>query len=220
MPLGKQCCILDAISLVKLCQLELGLRRAIEWLLEDFDVSIPQKVFNEGRSNIHATDDDAAALFFTAVQSRVHYESIESCDQIIKRQVKSLPVQERTEIHNGERVAAALALKLSYSYKQYVVFVTDDLDAVSPIEKILDRDQIGLVKNSYDLLLFLASRHLGELTLDVVEIALKQLNYLLRNNSPDAPKYQEPDELLDVHLNEVVNLFQCRRELLTCVGDR
>jgi hypothetical protein len=89
-----------------------------------------------------------------------------------------------------------LAQPLSRAHGQYVIFVTDDYKAASSLQNILRDDQIGLVKNSYELLLFLASRHPEQLSLGELDKALRQLNRLLRNNDLPAAKMQKPDELL------------------------
>jgi len=222
---GKQCCILDTISLVKLCQLELGSKKAIEWLIEDFQVSIPKKVFEDGRRHIsEADDEEAQAVFFRNVQQYVHYGKYNSCEKLIAEcGITALwqyaSGEDKPHVDEGERVAAALALRLGYEYRQYVIFVTDDLKAIPLLKMILGgiSYQVGSVKNSYDLLLFLASRHPDEFPPNGMEIPLRQLNYLLRNNSPDAEPHQKPDELLGKYLDTLKKLSHQRLLFLDCL---
>ncbi|RMG31696.1 MAG: hypothetical protein D6732_14420 [Methanobacteriota archaeon] len=182
---------------MKLCQLELGPKRAIEWILEDFEIFIPQKVFDDGRANLLDTDDETRIIFFQRVQNQVYYEDITACEELMRDYVHRLPPPDRTHIDEGERIATALALRLSYECRQYVVLVTDDFKAIEPLRRILEEHQIGLIKNSFDLLLFLAGRYRDVLVPEEVEIALRQLTHLLRDNTPTAPKHQKPDEVLE-----------------------
>lgn len=212
----KQCCILDTISLVGLCRLELDSRRAIEWLVDDFDVSIPQKVFDDALRYIQV-DDETQSIFFRTVPPPVHYNTMVSCEQFLSRRIRSLPPQFIPQVDEGERAAAALALRMSRSLKQYTLLVTDDLKALDPLCITLDRHQIGIVKTSYDMLLFLASRHMIELPLEAIEIALKELNQLLRDNSRAARDSQKPDELLDKYLSILPELSDWNCRTLDCM---
>lgn len=222
----KQWCIVDTISLVSLCRLELGSRRVLEWLLDDFDVSIPPKVFNDAASYIRdmrriddetQIDDEAQSIFFRRLPQLVHRNTMVSCDYFLSRRIGDLPPEFTRYVHEGERIATALALKLSRSFKQYILLVTDDLKALEPLYIILDRNQIGIVKTSYDMLLFFASRHMIELSPEEIEIALRGLNYLLRDNSKPAHVPQKPDELLDKYLAMISKLSNWNCRTLDCM---
>lgn len=196
---GKQCCVFDTISLVKLCQLELGPRRAIEWLLEDFAVWIPQKVFDDGKRHL-SDDDDERTAFFNAVLSHVARKADDFFEECIDQHVRHLPPDERPRIDEGEGIATALALEISRFCKQYVVLVTDDYKAEPLLRQICSTDQIGITRTAYDLLLFLRSRHSDELPIEEIEAALRELARLLRDNSKPAHIPQKPDELRDQYL--------------------
>jgi hypothetical protein len=196
---GKQCCIFDTVSLVKLCQLELGLRRAIEWLLDDFAIWIPQKVFDDGKRNL-SDDDDERTVFFNAVLPRVVGKADDFFKECMNRHVRRLPPDKRPRVDEGEEIATALALELSRFCKQYVVLVTDDYKAEPLLRQICNTDQIGITRNAYDLLLFLRSRHSDELPVEEVEAALRELARLSRDNSKPAHIRQEPDELRDQYI--------------------
>jgi hypothetical protein len=197
---GKQCCIFDTVSLVKLCQLELGPKRAIQWLLEDFAVWVPQKVFDDGKHNLPTDDDDARTVFFNAVLPRVADRVDDYFEERMNEHVNYLPPEAKPRVDAGEKIATALALELSRFWGQYVVLVTDDYKAQPLLEEVCDTDQIGIVRNAYDLMLFLGSRHSDELAAVEVETAIKQLAYLLRDNSKPAHVAQKPDELRDNYL--------------------
>lgn len=199
---GRQCCVLDTVSLVKLCQLELGTQRAIEWILDDFSVHVPQKVHEECLNNL-PDDAEVRKVYFEKVAERVDYEGNATYDHLLGRQVERLKPSQQSKIHEGEAQAAAFALKLCHRHVQYVVLVTDDRKATDPLVALLLEDQIGSVKNSYDLLLFLRSRHPEELPVGVIDVALRELSTSIRNNSPDADKFQEPEELLVPYLEKV-----------------
>jgi hypothetical protein len=224
----KQCCVFDTDSLIRLCLLELGTRRVIEWLLDDFTVRIPKIVFDEGLANIgknlieaqraYGNDDETGDLlvqdidhvktfFRNRVDKLVQRKKPKASEKLISSRV---PAQHKSNVHRGEKSAAALALELAYSHRQYVVFVTDDLSASEPLEAILSDCQVGMLKNSFDLLLFLATRHrhTRKLTLRQVQIALKQLNYISRDNSPSAPANQDPDVLWRRYAREVEKLWE------------
>ena len=196
---GKQCCIIDTMSLVKLCQLELGPKRAIEWLLEDFAVWVPKKVFDDGKHKL-SDDDDEQTVFFNAVLPRVVGKADDFFEECMSQHVRRLPPDKRPRVDEGEKIATALALELSRFYKQYVVLVTDDYKAEPLLGEICNIDQIGIIRNAYDLLLFLRSRHSDELSIDEIEIALRELARLLRDNSKPAYILQKPDELRDQYL--------------------
>jgi hypothetical protein len=196
---GKQCCIFDTVSLVKLCQIELGPKRAIEWLLEDFAVRIPEKVFADGKPYL-SDDDDERTVFFGAVLPCVVDKADDTFEEYMSEHVERLSPDKRPQVDEGERVATALALELSRLCRQYVVFVTDDYRAKPILEGICDVDQIGVVRNAYDLLLFLSSRHSDELPIEEVEAALRELARLLRDNTKPAHFAQKPDELRDRYL--------------------
>ncbi len=196
---GKQCCVFDTNSLVKLCQLELGPRRAIEWLLDDFAVWIPEKVFEDGINNL-SDDDDERTVFFNAVQPRVVRQADDFFKNRVSQHVKRLPPNKRPNIDAGEEIATALALELSRFCKQYVVLATDDYKAEPLLKQYCNMDQIGIIKNAYDLLLFLRSRHSDELSVEEIEISLQELARLLRNNSISARILQKPDELRDHYI--------------------
>jgi hypothetical protein len=116
--------------------------------------------------------------------------------------VNHLPREARPRVDEGEKIAAALALELSRFCRQYVVLVTDDYKAKAPLEEICYVDQIGIIRNAYDLLLFLGSRHSDELSFTEIETALLQLTQLLRDNTiPAARISQKPDELRNDYLN-------------------
>ena len=222
---GKQCCIIDTISLVKLCRLELGNKRAIEWLLEDFCIFIPRKVFEEGRRNIknvnvgkeakagnkyqkgktphrniknvsiHEEREDTKK-FLKIAQDCVHNGNMDACIELISRCVQ----EQKFKIDEGEKIAAALALKMSLVHRQFIIFLTDDFRAIEPLEKLLNIYKIGKVINSYDILIFLLAHHPVELKPEDVEIALKGLTQLLRNNDMPAYEEQKPDDLLYEYL--------------------
>lgn len=191
--------MLDTVSLVRLCQLELGFRRAMEWLIDDLHVCLPDKVFEEGRLQLASADEQS--FYFSTVQPRVIYDRDKNYESIFERHVDRLPAGEKAKVDEGEKGAASFALELSRAHNQYVIFVTDDYKAASSLRDILRYDQVGLIKNSYELLLFLASRHPKELSLGELDRALRQLNQLLRNNHLPATKEQKPDELLLEYLN-------------------
>jgi len=203
---GKQCCIIDTMSLVKLCQLELGPKRAIEWLLEDFAVWIPKKVFDDGKRNLSA-DDDERTVFFNAVLPRVVGKADDFFEECMSQHVRRLPPDKRPCVDEGEKIATALALELSRFYKQYVMLVTDDYKAEPLLRQICSTDQIGITRNAYDLLLFLRSRHPDELPIEEIEAALRELAHLSRDNSKPARIRQEPDELRDQYI-EILNQNQ------------
>lgn len=196
--LEKQCCVLDTVSLVRLCQLELGVRRAVEWLIDDFHVCLPGKVFEEGRLKLASADEQS--IYFSVVQPQVIHDRNKDYDTIFGRHVDRLPPKEKSNLDEGESRAASFALELSRTHNQYVVLVTDDYKAAPSLRKILQDDQIGLIKNSYELLLFLASRHPEQLPLGNLDKALRDLTVLLRNDKLHAPTEQEPDKLLAEYL--------------------
>jgi hypothetical protein len=191
---GKQCCILDTNSLLFLSQVEIGSISAIEWILQDFTMAIPKIVFDDGKLNIPDENDELRSLFFRKIQPTISYVSDYFVDNISKL-TSHLEKKDQSNIDEGEKEALSLALELSRSHKQYVLLITDDLKAFGLLQKFVKDDQIGILINSFDLILFLASRHADQIPIASVPEAMKQLNYLWRNNSPDAPKYQEPDGL-------------------------
>jgi hypothetical protein len=205
---------LDTVSLVKLCQLELGVRRAVEWLIDDFHVCLPDKVFEEGRLQLASADDQS--FYFGTIQPRVIYDRNENYDSVFGRHVDRLPGGEKSNLDEGETRAASIALELSRVHNQYVVLVTDDHKAALSLQNILRDDQVGLIKNSYELLLFLASRHPEELPMGELDAALRQLNWLLRNNDLPAAIEQKPDELL----LEYLGVLQENRLSIRLPGNR
>ena len=197
----KQCCVLDTVSLVRLCQLELGVRQAVEWLIDDFHVCLPPRVFDEGKP--HLTSDEERSVYFRAVLPRVIYDRNQGYDSLLDAHVDRLPAEKQSSIDEGETKAAAFALELSRIYDQYVVLVTDDYRSIPSLEAILLNDQVGSIKNSYELLLFLGSRHPEELPAGELEAALRDLTRLLRNETLPKSVRQKPDELLLKYLSIV-----------------
>ncbi len=210
----KQCCVFDTVSLVRFCQLELRFRRAVEWLIDDFYVCVPQKVFEEGRLQLTSTEE--RKVYFKLVRPWVVYDRNHNYDSVFGRHVDRLSSQEKSSIDEGEAKAAAFALELSRIYNQYVVLVTDDYKAIPSLEKILRNDQVGLVKDSYELLLFLFSRHPKEIPLGELEAALRELTRLLRNNALPAAEEQVPD----TRLLEYLRLIWENRLSLKLLDDR
>lgn len=190
---GKQCCVTDTGALVNLCRLELGTKRAIEWVLEDFCVCVPQKIFDEGRVYLPYDDDEGRTIYFNAVQGQVRNLSA-SCEEIIDRQVDSLPPKEKSKIDAGEKKAAALTYEFSRIQKQYVLFVTNDFKAIPPLDVVFARTQTAFIKNAFDLLFFIASRHPDEIPLDELGIAIRELNRMIRD--PDKDGDTTSDQLL------------------------
>lgn len=142
-------------------------------------------------------------MFFDKVIACVDYEADASYDHLFRRQVDRLPAEQQSRIHEGETKAGAFALQLSHRHTQYLIFVTDDYKAIDSLRHLLREDQIGSVKNSYDLLLFLRSRHSNMLSAGATEVALKDLTQLLRNNSSTAPAFQKPDEMIIPYLEKI-----------------
>lgn len=212
---GKQCCVIDTVSLVRLCQIELGQKRVIEWILEDFTLAIPQTVFDEGRRNITNDDDIAHTLFFNDIQTHIDYSDLRYCKNCLDNYLEILTIQERRCVDEGEAIAAGLALKLSFVHKGIVLLVTDDFKAIPHLENFLGVYHAGIVKNSYSLLLFLSVSHYGDFSVEDTVNALKDLNSVLRNNDLKVSQHsQKPDELLE----EAVKNINRYRLLYSSIG--
>lgn len=190
---GKQCCVTDTGALVNLCRIELGAKRAIEWVLEDFCVCVPQKIFDEGRVYLPYDDYEGRKIYFNDVQSQMRISSA-SCEKIIDRQVDSLPPKEKSKIDQGEKKAAAVTYEFSRIQKQYVLFVTNDFKAIPPLNEIFANTQTAFIKNAFDLLFLVASRHPSEIPLDELGIAIRELNRMIRD--PDKDGDTTSDQLL------------------------
>ena len=201
---GKQYCVIDTGALVNLCRVELGAKRAIEWVLDDFCVLIPQLVFNEGK--IYLSDDaDERRLYFDDVQSLV--QKIEEIAEIaLDELIDHLPPPMKSRVDAGEKAAAAFGFEISRRYRQYILMVTNDFKATEPLQVVFSNAQIGFLRDAYDLLVFVASRHPNDLPLRTLEVALRDLNSMVRdpNISRDVPS--TPDEVLAKHL-QLLNKF-------------
>jgi hypothetical protein len=201
---GKGCCIIDTGALIDLCKVELSGRLAIEWVLQDFCFLIPKKIFDEGCP--YASFESYANLYFSTIKGFVRACS-ETCEMIIDEQIESLPKDfKKGLIDAGERIGAAFAFEMSRQEVQYVIFVTNDFKASPPLRYMLNLMQIGMLKDAYDILVFLASRHPNEIPLRRLDEALRHLNSVVRDSSIPASEGQVPDEILLRHL-QIINKF-------------
>jgi len=198
---GKQCCIIDTGALIDLCKIELGGRLAIEWVLEDFCVLIPREIFAEGCP--YASFTSFANLYYSTIKALARPVA-ETCEVIIDDQIEALPRDQKTLIDSGERMGAAFSIEMSRRQVQYVVFITNDFKATPPLQEIFDLLQIGMLRNAYDILVFLASRHPNEIPLGVLDTALRDLNSIVRDSSkPSTAAAQIPDGFLLHHLQTI-----------------
>jgi hypothetical protein len=198
---GRECCIIDTGALINFCRIELGGRLAIEWVLQDFCVLIPKKIFDEGCP--YASFQSYAHLYFSTIKTYVRPVT-ETCEVIIDDIIESLPQGQRTLIDDGERMGAAFAFEMSRQQVQYVVFITNDFKATPPLTKMFDLMQVGMLRDAYDILVFLASRHPNEIPLGQLDVALRDLNSIVRDSSkPAAAETQVPDEILLRHLQNI-----------------
>lgn len=198
---GKQCCVTDTGALVNLCRIELGAKRAIEWVLEDFCVCVPKKIFDEGTKYIPYDDFEGRTVYFNKIKSQVRISSA-SYEKIMDRQVDSLPPKERLEIDAGEKKAAAVTFEFSRIQKQYVLFVTNDFKAIPPLNIVFERTQTAFIKNGFDLLFLIVSRHPAEIPLEDLGIAIRELNRMIRDPNTDG------DTTSDVLLKEYLEIIQ------------
>jgi len=196
---GKQYCVIDTGALVNLCRVELGTRRAIDWILNDFCVVIPGAIFDEGKHLVSPTDPDEHAHYFTVILALVRSTN-PTCEIIMDDQVSHLPPAERIKIDAGEKAAAAFAFEASRVHKQYVLFVTNDFSASDPLKTIFSNVQLGILRDAYDALEFIASRHPEEIPPKALEIALRELNAMVRDPDLSLQETSIPDQVLARHL--------------------
>ena len=188
----KQFCIIDAISIVALCRIEIGLKRAMEWLLDDFAICLWKEAWDEARRHVPKLDDEEAKrLFLTDCQLHSYRENLSEAIEFLDPHVKSFG-----KIDKGERESASLALELSRLHPQYVILVTDDFRAHPVIFNAFREHQIGGVYSSYDLLTFIYTRHT-----DIPRFSYKQsirdlTAILLEDQPPDREKMTVPEEKL------------------------
>ena len=201
---GKQCCVTDTGALVNLSRIKIARRRAIEWVLEDFCLLIPQKIFDEGKRNFTRRDNKGRIFYFTTIQQRI-YAMGEVCEIVIEQQVEGLEADLKSKIDSGEQKAAAFAFELSRKRNQYVLFVTNDFKAIPSLNQIFTTTQSAFVKNAYELLVFLASRHPSEISLGEIEIAIRELNRMERDSTKDDDVPMTPDEYMADCLRAIQN---------------
>lgn len=182
----KQFCIIDAISIVALCRIEIGLKRAIEWLLDDFAISLCEAALDEAERHIKGLDDEEAKYLFFRIKT--YKEKLRNAIEFLDPHVKNFG-----RIHKGERKSASLALELSRLHPQYVILVTDDFRAHCVIGDVFRKHQIGNVYSSYDLLAFIYTRH-TDIPPFSYEQSVKGLTAILLEDQPrDRERMQEPE---------------------------
>lgn len=187
----KQFCIIDAISIVALCRIEIGLKRAMEWLLDDLAISLCKTALDEAEPYISKLDDEEAKRVFTACQLSSYRGNLKKAIEFLDPHVKNFG-----RIGPGERESASLALELSRLHTQYVTLVTDDFRAHPVIGEAFCKHQIGGVYSSYDLLTFIYTRH-TDIPHFTCEQSIKDLTAILLEGQPaDREKRTVPDEKL------------------------
>lgn len=185
----KQVCIIDAISIVALCRIEIGPKRAMRWLLDDLVVSLWKEACDEAERYIKRLDDEEAKyLFFTDCRLQTYKEKLESAIEFLDPHVRNFG-----RIHKGERESASLALQLSRLHTQYVILVTDDFRAHCVISDAFIKHQVGGVYSSYDLLTFIYTRH-NDIPRFSYKQSIKDLTaILLEDQPPYRERMQEPE---------------------------
>lgn len=193
----KQVCIVDAISIVALCRIEIGFKRAIQWLLDDFAIFLSEEAWDEARRHVPKLDDDEAKrLFFIDCKSHIYWKDLSETIDFFDPHIESFG-----KIHNGERESASLALETSRLRTHYVILVTDDFDAHPVILPAFIEHQVGSVYSSYDLLLFIYTRHNKHITRDRCESSIKELTHILLEDQPrDRERMQVPEQKLVEYL--------------------
>ena len=186
----RQVCIIDAVSIVALCRIEIGLKRAIEWLLDDFAIRVWKAAWDEAQKHVPKLDDDEAKrLFFITCPGYMYPGNLSEAIEFLDPHVKSYG-----RIGKGERECASLALEMSRLQTQYVILVTDDFKAHPVISPAFMEHQVGSVYSSYDLLTFIYTRH-REISPVHYEHSIRDLTSILLEDQPrDWEMMQTPEE--------------------------
>jgi len=196
----RQVCIIDAVSIVALCRIEIGLKRAIEWLLDDFAIRLWKAAWDEAQKHVPKLDDDEAKrLFFMTCPSYMYPGNLSEAIEFLDPHVKSYG-----RIGKGERECASLALEMSRLQTQYVILVTDDFKAHPVISPAFMEHQVGNVYSSYDLLTFIYTRHPRDITRVSYEYSIKDLTAILLERQPlDRETMLRPEQELIEYLERL-----------------
>jgi hypothetical protein len=199
----KQLCVLDAVTISNLCKVELKDKKAIQWVIADFRIVFPDYVYHKEAKN-YVGDDQEAEIIFKHLTKHISKERI---DPKMKGIVTS-SFDENQKINRGELEAATLALKLSRLSLHYIILVTDDFKAQPPITEAFYHQQVGSVYSSYDLLLFLYTRHKNELARRDVEKAIADLTALYPDQTPRNQPAPIPQQKQREYLKQLEKLYR------------
>ena len=177
----------DANSLAWLCRLEIGTRRAIEWLGDNYSIKITEVVFNEAKNNIPYTEDDALS-YLEGLRSHIDRE-LWYYDEKFDSRLENLPPSVKghgKRVDKGERTAGILALKTSRRNEYPITLITDDNDATEPLEHIFEIEKIGPVEDSFGMLRYIWSRNSEKIAKRSINIALQDLkSFMSGDRTPD-----------------------------------
>jgi len=195
--------VIDTVSLVNLCFIEIGDFRAIEWLINEFDVLTTSKVYKDGLSYINQSDDEEAHDIYTTKISEIRYDE-NSCNKYVDQVLSE--VEESQEVDRGEKTALSLALRLSMRDSIYVVFVTDDYKALGPISEVLADHGCGVAVTGFYVIRQIGMLNSRHISIEEIEIASRSLMSGVRDSDEGTHTLQKPEKLFVQSFERINNL--------------
>lgn len=149
----KPLCVVDQCSLFFTSRTDLEHFRMIRWLIKFFQVCTPPKIFG---NTLKMLKGDTKELLISELRNKnIRIEKVSSyCRWIIDRENERKRINEIDD--EGELECAALALELSREYPKIPIYLlTDDFKAIPSLTFFFQKQQIGTVFSSFDLLIYL-----------------------------------------------------------------
>lgn len=207
--------VLDTISLVKFCIIEIGTLKVIEWMRKDFKIITSPKAYQDGRRHITRSDNQEAEMIYHRMKD-IQHADLSPCLDYVTECLSEM--KEGDKVDEGEKTALALAVRTALSEKEYVLFITDDYKALNPIKKVLSIHGVGVAKSGFYILRQIGMLNSSEIAIEDVDVALRSLQNELRDNGKPGALQQKPDRLyadnakmLDRLRGKAATRSQCRK---------
>lgn len=184
--------IIDTISLVKFCIIEINDIRIIEWLNKNFDVHTTPKVYEDGWNHIISSNNEEAQRVYHGV-GHIQHPGCHLCLDYVEECLGE--INESGKVDEGEKTALALAMHISFTESEHVLFVTDDYKALTVIREIMQIHGIGSAESGFYMLRQVGMLNSTDIAVTDIEIASRSLQSELRDNDQPADIEQKPDTL-------------------------
>lgn len=157
--------VLDACTLIHLFCTDVQKQSMLRSLLKDQQIFIPDMVYNEAKKNADKLDDADQKLYVQGCLSQAHIWAERISDEEIRRDLSDQGMDELVTFtkhphrDNGELFSVMLAAIKSREKQQYVHFFTDDYPAQDEFSSYYRLQQIGMIGDTADYLVYLYWMH-------------------------------------------------------------